>query len=66
VLDQLFEYPVISIGYMAELINKNYNTAHGIIEVFIKLGWLTEQTEQRRNKLYSFIPYLALLEKELD
>lgn len=66
VLAQLFEYPVVSIGHLAELIGKNYNTAHGIIEVFIQLGWLAEQTEQRRNKLYSFIPYLEILEKDLD
>ncbi len=66
VLAQLFEYPVLSIGHLAELIGKNYNTAHSIIEVFIEFGWLTEQTEQRRNKLYSFTPYLELLEKELE
>lgn len=65
-LEQLFEYPVISIGHLAQLIGKNYNTAHGIIAVFIERGWLTEQTEHRRNKLYSFTPYLAILEKELS
>lgn len=65
-LTQLFENPVLSIGYLAKLIGKNYNTAHSTIEMFVKLGWLTEQTEQRRNKLYSFTPYLDILEKDLD
>ncbi|MGE0010333.1 MAG: Fic family protein [Candidatus Babeliales bacterium] len=65
-LEQLFEYPVISIGHLADLMGKNYNTAHNIIKVFIELGWLTKQTKYSRNKLYSFTPYLEILEKELD
>lgn len=60
----LFEYPVLSIGHLAKSLDMNYNTSHHIITIFVELGWLMERTEQKRNKLYSFTPYLDILEQE--
>lgn len=59
-----FQSPVISIKELSMKLNKSYNTAHSIIEYFVAKSLLLEITQQQRNKLYAFGPYLALLEKE--
>jgi cell filamentation protein, protein adenylyltransferase len=59
-----FQSPVISIKELSTRLNKSYNTAHSIIDYFVAKGLLSEITQQQRNKLYTFQPYLALLEKE--
>jgi len=60
----LFQSPVISITELANKLQKSYNTAKQLIDLFVKNGLLTPITEQKRNKLYRFDPYLSLLEKE--
>lgn len=59
----LFQYPIIGVGDLAKHLNKTYNTTHHLINHFTQLGWLSEITEQKRNKLYRFAPYLKLLDQ---
>ncbi len=60
----LFQMPVAGITEISNSIDKSYNTAHSIIMVFMDLGWVSTFRENKRNKLYRFDAYLALLEKE--
>ncbi len=65
-LSLFFQLPVISITEVSARLNKAYNTAHSVVRLFVDLGYLRESTEQKRNKLYTFAPYLELLEKEYE
>lgn len=63
-LDQLFEYPVLTKKEAAEYIGVSTPTAGTIIETFCELGILTDLTpEKARYKTYAFSQYLAILEK---
>lgn len=65
-LSLFFQLPVISITEVSARLNKAYNTAHGVMRLFVDLGYLQENTEQKRNKLYTFTPYIELLEREYE
>jgi Fic family protein len=64
ILDLLFSQPIIGISEMSERTGKAYNTVHTIIKQFMDFGLVSENSAHKRNKLYRFEPYLALLEKE--
>jgi Fic family protein len=63
-LDILFSHPIVGVSEIGEGIGKAYNTVHNIIKQFVELGLVSENIVHKRNKLYRFEPYLALLEKE--
>ena len=63
-LNVFFQTPVITVNELCQRIDKSYNTAHKNILQFIECGLVSENTQQKRNKLYQFDPYLKLLEKE--
>ncbi len=60
----MFNYPVISITKLSSQLNVSYNTAGKIIEQFVSLELLVEQTKQKRGKLFRFEPYFIILERE--
>ncbi len=60
----IFSCPVITIKELSLQIGMSYNTAHQIIADFITLGFLVEETEQKRGKLFKFKPYIDILEKD--
>lgn len=60
----LFTQPVTNIAEMSKVLDKAYNTVHNLLKRFIELGLVSESVIHKRNKLYRFEPYLALLEKE--
>jgi Fic family protein len=64
VLDFLFTQPVTGIAEMSKKLGKAYNTANNILNIFVKLGFVSESIIHKRNKLYRFTAYLNLLEKE--
>src|SRR5581483_4889709 len=53
----LFGNPVISVNALASKLNKSYNAANNLINIFVEFGILQEKTEQKRNKLYRFQSY---------
>ncbi len=63
-LKVLFQMPVIGIVELSNRIQKSYNATHNLIKIFVELGFLVENADQKRNKLYRLEPYLKLLEKE--
>lgn len=63
-LATLFSYPIISISELSAQLGISYNTAHQIISNFIELGFLVEETQQKRGRLFKFKQYLDVLEQE--
>ena len=49
---------------MSSQLGMSYNTASKIIDKFIDLGILVQETDQKRDKLFKFSSYLELLERE--
>jgi Fic family protein len=64
VLDFLFAHPITSIAEISQTLDKAYNTIHNILKQFVKLGIVSQTILHKRNKVYRFDTYLALLEKE--
>ena len=60
----LFSQPIIDVSHVSKNLGKAYNTAQNVLTVFVKHGILSESIINKRNKLYTFEPYIALLEKE--
>lgn len=63
-LNFLFSQPITSIAHMSDELDKAYNTIQNILHLFVETGIVTQRIVNKRNKLYHFAPYLALLEKE--
>ncbi len=63
-LSLFFQYPVISITQLAQSLGRSYNTADNLIQHACDLGILALISQQKRNRLYRFDQYLAVLEKE--
>lgn len=63
-LEFLFSQPVTGIVEMSQQLGKSYNTIQNILTIFAQHHLVSENTINKRNKLYRFEPYLALLEKE--
>lgn len=64
VLTLLFTQPITGIAEMSQKLDKAYNTVQNILKEFMKHNLVSETIIHKRNKLYRFEPYLALLEKE--
>ena len=65
-LSILFSFPVISINELSTQLDMSYNTANKIITNFVDLGFLSEETQQKRGKLYRLMPYFEVLQREYD
>ncbi len=60
----LFAQPVINVTELSHRIEKSFNTAQTMINMFIDMNILSEFDQQKRNRLFRFDGYLELLEKE--
>ena len=65
-INYLFTQPVTSIAEMSKNLGKAYNTVQNTLNLLIKHGFVTEVIIHKRNKIYRFTAYLALLEKEFS
>jgi Fic family protein len=63
-LSIIFGSPVISIGELKNQLDISYNTASQGITDFERLGILSENTHQKRGKLFTCKPYFEILERE--
>jgi len=66
VLNFLFSRPITGIAEVSEKLGKAYNTIANTLKHFAKLELVSENIVNKRNKVYRFEPYLALLEKEYN
>lgn len=64
VLNFLFTQPIATISQMSHKLDRAYNTIKNTVKHFAQLQLVSEHTMHKRNKVYRFKPYLALLEKE--
>jgi Fic family protein len=58
--DLLFEHPIVTARLLETRLAITYATANNLIGRLGKLGIVVEQTGFRRNRRYSFVPYLEL------
>ena len=59
-LKNLYWQPIISISFVKKLTKLAYANANKLVQRFEKMGLLTEITGQKRNRKYSYNPYLNL------
>ena len=62
-LDMLFEHPIIDVRSAEKMLRTSYVTASQAVSSLEELGYLTEITGQKRNKIYRFSRYLDLFEE---
>jgi len=60
-LDYLFMRPVVNVNQVMEVIQKSYTMANNLVARFERLGILNETTGNKRNRIYSYDPYIALM-----
>ncbi|MFI5176840.1 MAG: Fic family protein [Terriglobia bacterium] len=59
-LEQLYWRPIISVQTAMEITKLSYANANNLVARFQELGLLKELTGQRRNRRFSYDPYLTL------
>lgn len=60
----LYQFPVISIGKVAALLDVQQNTANALIRDFVKHGVLKEVTGKQRYRMYLFEDFIDAFTKE--
>lgn len=63
-LDVLFQRPLLSVNAAKSELGISFYTASRLIDQFCELGLLTEITGRRRDRVFSYAPYLALFRNE--
>jgi len=63
-LDYLYQRPMVTAGLVAKTLEVSPPTANSLVNQFCDIGLLTERTGRRRNRLFSYEPYLKLFEDE--
>lgn len=60
-LEHLLEAPVISIAGAARFLSVSFNAARYVVDALVEIGLLHEMTGRRRDRLFSYAPYLRIL-----
>jgi Fic family protein len=58
--ESLFKSPYETVLQMADIMGLSYSNANNLVRQIEDLGLLKEITGQRRNRIYSYAPYLEL------
>ncbi|MDP6380109.1 MAG: Fic family protein [Phycisphaerae bacterium] len=61
-LDFLFERPILRVSVVQQALKCAYGTANNLVNRFVGLGLLHEDTGQSRNRRFRYAPYLRLFE----
>ena len=62
-LDALYERPVVNIAAVRRALRVSWPTANKVTLEFERRGLLEEMTGQRRNRVFRYVPYLALFKE---
>lgn len=62
-LEHLFKNPLIDVDDVTKLVYVTYPAANSLVADFVLHGLLKEMTGKRRNRLFLYEPYLAILRK---
>lgn len=60
VLESLYLRPIVSVQAVAEIAKLSFANANALVRQIESLDLLRETTGQRRNRRFSYKPYLAL------
>lgn len=58
--EQLYEMPIVNVNDVASKTGTAFATANRVVEALERIGLLVEITGQKRNRVYSYEPYLAM------
>lgn len=61
VFEQLQKRPISSVAHLQRAVGLTYPTVALALERMKKLGFVTELTGKRRNRLFAYAPYIAIL-----
>ena len=61
VFEHLQKRPISSVAQLQRGVGLTYPTVAGALERMKKLGFVSELTGQRRNRLFAYAPYIAIL-----
>lgn len=64
VLEQLYDFPIISVSEVQELIGTTYPAANNVVARLTEQGILTEVTGQKRNRLFRYGEYVGLFSND--
>src|SRR4051794_6906196 len=62
-LEVLYQKPVVSVNDVCAITGLSFANANELIKQFVKMAFLKEITGNRRNRLFSYAPYLKLFEE---
>jgi Fic family protein len=63
VLERLYEYPIMSVNEIRDLIGTTYPAANQLVERLVKIGILSEITGHARNRRFRYDPYVRLFDE---
>jgi Fic family protein len=63
-LDLLFERPLVHVNLVKDALGISFVTANKLVEQFERLGVVEEITGRKRDRIFSYAPYLALFQDE--
>lgn len=61
--NELFQTPFVQVGQVKEKLGVSSTTAKYVVDDLVEMGVLQELTNNKRNRLFAFQPYLAILNK---
>ncbi len=64
ILESLYAGPIISVQHAASVGGVTFPSANSILQEFVNLGLLEETTGRKRNRRFSYAPYLALFQDD--
>lgn len=64
VLERMFEHPILTIADAAEWSQRSYNSAKKLMDDFVEMDFVHQQSSRSRNKKFGFTPYLHLLDAD--
>ncbi len=59
-LEYLYSYPLVDVKQVSNLLNLTPQSSNTLVGQFTELGILKELTGFKRNRLFSFVPYLKI------
>ena len=65
-LDYLYDQPIISVRMAENHLKTSYVTADKAVQQLVRLKILSLTGRQKRNRLYSYAPYIELFESSVS
>ena len=63
-LEQLYFRPIVNVNTVIQITSLSFARANDLVGQFQNLGLLRETTGRRRNRVFSYEPYMALFRED--